>query len=351
MGRLSKRTVAIIIGVVMVIGVFLSIFLMQDQDTPDETGQDKEEHIVIGFCVDNLVIERWQRDQEILRAKAREKDIKVIVYNANEDNETQNSQIRQLIKDKVDAIIVVPYDKEGITESIQQAKKAGIKVIAYDRLIKNAPLDAYISFDNIKVGKLEAGAIKEVVPKGNYLIINGSPEDNNSSMFRKGYMEILDEPIKKGDIKIIGEIWATKWREEPAHEVVANILDRGESIDAIIAANDRLAEAAIRALAEKGQAGKVYVAGHDADISACQRIVEGTQYATVYKPIKVLATEAVEKTLDLIAGKKLETGENIANGYGDIPYVKLDVKLVTKDNLKETVIADGFHTEEAIYRR
>ena len=312
--------------------------------------QSEDGVIVIGYCADNLVIERWQRDQEIFIAKAMEQGVKVIVHNANEDNETQRNQILSLIKKNVDVIVVIPYDKDGLKEVIDLARKEGIKVIAYDRLINNTEIDAYISFDNVKVGQLQAEALLEKVPEGNYVIINGSPDDNNSSMFNKGYMLGLAESIQSNRIKIVHESWADNWREEPAYEAVSRLLSRGVHIDAIIAANDRLAEAAINALAEEGLAGQVMVAGHDANISACQRIVEGTQYVTIYKPIRDLAESAVDLAIQMAKSEKISYVETINNGLMDVPYIKLDVLTVTEETLLETVIADGFHLREDIYR-
>ncbi len=330
--------------VVMAVGFSIMTFGEKEVESDDRP-------ITIGFCADNLVIERWQRDQEIFQAKAKEKSVDVIVYNANEDNDLQNQQIRKLIDKKVDVIVIIPYDKAGISEAVAEAKHEGIKVIAYDRLINDADIDAYISFDNLKVGQLQAQALLEVVPKGNYVLINGSPDDNNSSMFREGYMTVLKDEIRKGNISIVAEEWADKWREEPAYDIVARTLNDGVEIDAIIGANDRLAEAAIRALSERGLGGQVMVAGHDADISACQRIVEGTQYITIYKPIRLLAETAVDLAISLANGETVASDATINNGMKDVPYIKLDVLSVTVDTIEETVIADGFHEREDIYRQ
>ena len=341
----NKNKRAWVLLLMLLLIIVIVVWFISIRSNMQDDGQ-----ITIGFCIDNLVIERWQRDQEIFRAKAAEEGVEVIVYNAYENNETQNQQIRQLIKENVDVIVVIPYDKDGISEAISEAKKAGIKVIAYDRLISNAQVDAYISFDNVKVGRLQAASLTKVQPRGNYVVISGSEDDNNSYMFQEGYMSILEPYIVSGDIEIIEHTWASGWREEPAYETVVRALDSGKEIDAIIAANDRLAEAAIRALAEKGLAGEVYVAGHDADISACQRIVEGTQYSTIYKPIRELAEEAVMLAIKLARDEAFEADEKISNGLVDVPYIKLDVLEVTEDTMEATVIADGFHLKEDIYR-
>ncbi len=340
----------VIVGVLLLVVVVAVVGIYLVQSVLSENGTEDDGKIVIGYCADNLVIERWQRDQEIFLAKAMEQGVEVIVHNANEDNETQVQQIQSLIDKKVDVIVVIPYDKDGLVDIINQARKEGIKVIAYDRLINNTEIDAYISFDNVKVGQLQAEALLKEAPSGNYVIINGSPDDNNSSMFNKGYMIGLASAVRSKKIKVVHESWAENWREEPAYEAISNLLSRSIEIDGIIAANDRLAEAAINALAEEGLAGKVLVAGHDADISACQRIVEGTQHVTVYKPIRNLAEAAVELAIQMALDEPIHYDETIDNGLMEVPYIKLDVLPVTKDTMMETVVEDGFHLEEDIYR-
>lgn len=341
------RKQLILIGAVIVIIVATSVLTWMD--FRNKRIQD-DGIVTIGYAADNFVIERWKRDKDIFKEKAKEEGIEVIFYNANENNEIQVKQIKSLIEQRVDVLVVIAYDKDGITGVINEAIKEGIKVIAYDRLIKNANVDAYISFDNVKVGELMAEELLKEVPVGNYVIINGSPDDNNSFMFNKGYMNILRKHIDEGKIIVLEEIWAEKWREEPAYELVSDILNGGTQINAIIAANDRLAEAVIRALAERGLAGKVYVAGHDADISACQRIIEGTQHVTIYKPIRLLAEATVDLAIRLANGENIEGHEKIDNGLYMVPYIKLDVIAVTEQNMIDTVIKDGFHLKEDVFR-
>lgn len=345
LSKKKKQMFVLTMGLLIMSAIGILIYM----DYQEKLKADQET-ITIGYLSDNLVIERWQRDQEIFRANATKQGAEVLVYNANENNATQIQQIQLLIEKEVDVIVVVPYDRDGLSEIIKEARQAGIKVIAYDRLIRNVEIDAYISFDNVKVGELMADELLEHVSKGNYVIINGSPDDNNSYMFNEGYMNVLSSEIEKGNIDIIEEIYADDWREEPAYDLIARLLDEGQQIDAIIGANDRLAEAAIRALAEEGLAGKVFVAGHDADISACQRIVEGTQHMTVYKPIRTLAEAAVNLAIQFAKNEEPLVQQTIYNGQADIPYIRLDVLSVTQETLDETVIEDGFHRREDVYR-
>jgi len=207
----------------------------------------------------------------------------------------------------------------------------------------------YISFDNVKVGELMGQAAIENSPTGNYLILNGSKKDNNSFMFNKGYMSALNYRIESSIIQVIGETWVDDWMYENALSFVEEALRSGERIDAIIAANDTLAGASVQALAEKRLAGKVTVIGHDADLDGCQRVVEGTQYATVYKPIDVIARTAAEFAVKMARGGLIQANDTINDGKYDVPYYKIEPILVTSENMVDVIIKDQFHRLEDVY--
>ena len=310
----------------------------------------KDDGVQIGLLVDSLVIERWQKDRDIFMAKAKELGAEVILKNANEDAELQIDQVKELIDIGVDVIVIIPYDRISIAPVLREAKREGIKVIAYDRLVHNGDVDLYLSFDNFLVGQLMGIGLVEKAPKGNYVIINGSPKDNNSYMFNEGYMSVLQPYIDSGDIKIVANVWADDWREVVAYDTVNEVLDSRESIDAIIGANDNLAEGAIRALLERQLAGEIYVSGHDGNLSACQRIVEGTQTLTVYKPIQKLAQGAAEMAVELAKGNEIEVNTTINDGEYDVPFIKYEPTLVNENNIVEVIIEDGFHLMEEVYR-
>jgi D-xylose transport system substrate-binding protein len=254
------------------------------------------------------------------------------------------------MEEGIDCLVIIPYDKDGLTQCVRASKKKGIPVISYDRLIRNSDVDAYISFDGIKVGQLMAGALYQKVPEGNYIIINGSQKDNNSYMFNSGFKLALQEGLDSSKIKILDEVWSEDWREEEAYNTVSKAVEAGLTINGVIGGNDRLAEGAIKALSENRLLSKVCVVGHDAELSACQRIVEGTQLATVYKPIKVLAEGAAELAVNMAKGKKIEYTRTIDDGKYQVPFIMYEPILVTKQNMAETVIRDGFHTMEEVYR-
>lgn len=336
----------VLIGVIVV----LNFSLQQKQSEPRRSMYVEDGKPIIGLSFDAVVIERWQKDINILKTKAEELGFDVKTVIAYESNEKQVEQIRTLVNEGAVAIFILPHDKDGLAEVIAEAKRRGVIIIAYDRLISNANVDAYVSFDNLKVGELMAKALVDKVPKGNYVIINGSPSDHNAFMFNDGYYKILQPYIDRGDIKIIKETWANNWNEDFAIDTVASVLDSGETIDAIIGANDRLAEGAISVLSEYGLVGKVYVVGHDADIRACQLIVEDKQLMTVYKPIKNLAEGSVELVYAMLNNEQLKSKETINDGKYDVPYLKFGVIAVDKSNMKDTIVKDLFHTEEDIYR-
>jgi len=343
-------TICIILAICGIGSLTLYNHYVRNRTETSKRIKEEDERPMIGLSIDGIVIERWGKDINILRATGEELGFNVNVVNAFENADRQVEQIQTLINEGSVALIIVAHNKDTLTEIVEEAKKAGVIVVAYDRLIKNADVDAYVSFDNVAVGEYMAKALLEAVPVGNYVIINGAVADENSYMFNEGYYNILRDPIEKGDIKIIKEVWAKNWREEYAIETIEELLASGETIDGIIGANDRLAEGAISVLSEYGLVGKVKVVGHDADTSACQMIVEGKQLMTVYKPLKNLAETAMMTVKELLEGKEIDANDTIFDGKYDVPYVKLEVIPVNAENMRETVIKDLFQREEDVYR-
>lgn len=334
------------IAILLIVCLILSASGCTKTDAPAQ-----DDPVKIGYISETFVIARWQRDRDVFVARAKELGAEVLVYNTYEDSEEQIQAIEKLVQEGVDVIVITAYDKDALADAIKKAKDRGIKVIAYDRLIMNADVDLYLSFDNYAVGKLMAEKLLEVVPTGRYAVINGSPYDNNSNMLRAGYMDVLSEAVDAGRIEIVGpEFWADDWRSEFAYEYTSNLLAAGESIDAVIGANDQLAEGIIRALSESMLAGKVMVSGQDTELAACQRIVEGTQYVSIYKPIPELAEGAAEAAVKLARGETPPADDMIDNGYRIVPYIKYQPIAVTKENMMDTVIKDGFHYMEEVYR-
>ncbi|EPR14389.1 sugar ABC transporter substrate-binding protein [Ruminiclostridium papyrosolvens] len=326
------------------------IFIVLSSGCSYKKPADNPDKITIGLSMATLHEERWQRDVDALRAKAQAKGAEILFRNANNNIDNQISQVKNLLSEGIDILIIVAQDYEKSQQAVQLARNKGIRVICYDRLIKNGNTDFYVSFDNIKVGEYMASLMVSKVPKGNYIIINGAKTDNNSFMYNKGFKNILDKYLYEGTIKIVDEVWADDWNPEDAYKCVDKALSAGKKIDAVIAANDGLAGSAIEALSKKHMAGKVLVAGHDADISGCQRVAEGTQLLTVYKPIDQLAEKAIDVAMGLLKNDYYASNKIINDGEYDIPYEMVEPVAVTKDSLLDTVIRASFHKLEDVYR-
>jgi len=311
----------------------------------------KEDKITVGLSLGTLMEDRWIRDRDIFMSKAGQAGIEVIVNNANKDSNLQYTQVLRMLEQGIDVLVIAPNDSESEVKCVNAAKDKNVPVISYDRLVSHANVDVYISFDNYQVGVIMATYLAEKVPKGGYLFVGGAKNDSNSKMIYDGAMSVLQPYIEKGDIQILGETWAEGWIRETAYSFVSEqISTNGENIKAIICGNDSLAWGAIDALSEAQMAEQVQVVGQDADLVACQRIVTGKQALTVYKPIKNLVEKTVEVCLQLVNGEEIKSETIINDGTYDVPYIVIGVQAVTKENIDDTVIKDGFHLYEDVYQ-
>lgn len=306
---------------------------------------EQTDSMTIGICFDTFVVERWMRDRDVFSYTASELGAKVDVQNANGDLETQKEQIKRFIKEKVDAIVIVPIDGNAITDLVVKAKKKGIKVIAYDRQIENANADLYISFDNEAVGRLMGETIRDKAgEQAKVLMICGPTSDSNVESVEAGFQEIVEE----SGLEVADRVYIEGWKAEN----VSCYLNKDDSVldevDAIMCGNDNLAGEVVRVLSERQMAGRIAVVGQDADLEACQRIVEGTQLMTVYKSVETMARQAAEQTVDLIQGKEPNTGTCFDGTY-QVPYIALEPQAVTKENMDEVIISSGFHLKEEVY--
>jgi len=303
---------------------------------------------VLGFSIDDLRVERWARDRDYFIAAAKELGAEVIVTSADANEQKQVNQVENLISQKVDAIAIVPMNSQVFGEVIDEAHKAGIKILSYDRLILNADEDAYISFDNERVGFLQAEAVLKAVPEGNYYLLGGAPTDNNAKLLRAGQEKALKAAIDAGKVKVVGSQWVKEWSPTEALSIMENALTAANNkIDAVVASNDGTAGGAIQALAAQGLAGKVAISGQDADLAAIKRVIEGTQTVTVYKPLQLIASEAAKLSVKLVKGEKVDYSAKLDNGTKQVDSVLLTPIPLTKENVMK-VVEDGFYTKEQV---
>jgi len=317
-------------------------------------GSKKEENrIRIGFsaATDLFLLERWEKDIRVFSNVARELGAEVIFAKSPGNSLSQIPQIQYLLEQDIDVLVVIPQDMDMLGGIIKKAMNRGIQVLSYDRPIMQVPISGYVSFDNREVGKLLAAALVSRAPEGRYLIVNGSIHDNNSFEVSKGVHDILDPLIAKKDILIVDEIWLEHWSFDEARQKIGKIFENTTDITAISCANDQLASAAISLLAELKLAGTIHVVGQDADLVACQNVVDGLQLMTVYKPLPDLATRAAHLAVQMAKKMPPEPDQYFDNKSGvKIPFYVESPTAVYKEQMQATVIQDGFHSKEDVYR-
>ena len=319
--------------------------------------------LTVGFLLETFDIDRWQRDETYFIGKARTLGMDVMHAVADGDQDRQNKQADSFLTQGVQALVVVPKNLNTASRIVTSAHEKGVPVLAYDRLIRECDLDMYITFDNEKVGYLQAQGLLEKVPEGNYILLGGAATDNNALLLRDGQLRAIQEHLAKTGklVTILADPYLDAWDREEARRRTSSLITRfraeGKKIDAIIASNDGTAGGVIAALQAENLAGKIAVSGQDAELQACQRIVEGTQTVTVYKPVKQLA-EISARVAKLLATKHRpeEIIKNLGyevhymdNGEKQVPSMFLEPVFVTKKNMMQTVVADGWHSLEKIY--
>ncbi len=307
--------------------------------------------VKIGLLMDNFEQDRWERDKDFFIQRAKDLGAEVLVEVANNSSAKQFEQAEKLLKQKVEVLVIVPVDLNEASNIVLLAHRYGVKVLSYDRLIKNCNLDFHISFDNVEVGKLQADYLTKVCPRGNYAIIGGAITDNNATLIKLGQMGVLEPLIEKGDIKIVYDKFVDKWTEENGYNHMNECLKNNKNVDVVLVANDGLADGVAQSLEEHHLLGKVHFSGQDAEVKACQRIVAGTQSMTVYKPIEAIAFKAAEIAMRLANDDTFkEIHQSVNNGKKMVPSLLLPSMVVNRETIKLTVVADGYLKENKIYQ-
>ncbi len=303
---------------------------------------------VVGVSWSNFQEERWKTDEAAIKAQLEKAGAKYISADAAGSPEKQLGDIDGLISKGAKVLIVLAMDKDAILPAVNKAAKQKIPVVAYDRLIE-APGVFYITFDNKEVGRMQARAVFAAKPKGNYVMIKGSPTDPNANFLREGQQEIIDAAVKKGDIKIVGEEYTEGWKPEVAQKNMEQIITKnGGKIDAVVASNDGTAGGVVAALSAKGIKG-IPVSGQDGDHAALNRVAMGLQTVSVWKDARDLGREAAAAAVALAAGKK---PEGSASWNGGEKKIALDSRFlkpvpITRDNL-DLVVKAGWIKKDAL---
>ena len=329
------------------------IILQQFNSYSDFTNRiTKRKDLLIGISLPTQREEKWVREKENMENYAKSKGVEIKIENADTDAAKQASQVDNLLLQGINVLILAPVDSLAAADMVEKAHKVGIKVIAYDRLIKNSDLDLLVNFNNLRIGEFQGRYITANVPKGNYIIMSGDPEDDNSKYIRDGAMEYIQPLVYRRDIKIVADEPVKNWDPNNAFKIVENSLTVNKNkIDAIVAPNDATAGAAIEALKEQDLAGKVPVVGMDGDLAAIQRIVRGTQAMTVLKDIRELTKAAIDVAVKLAKDEGIDTNGTVYNGKIDVPAILLTPITIDKNNIDSAIIGSGYLKEEDVYKR
>jgi D-xylose transport system substrate-binding protein len=306
----------------------------------------------VGFLLDSYVTDRWALDRKLFCDKIAELGGECQTEVAYGDPAEQVRLAEKLIKEGAKILIVIPVDSRKAADIVTLAKKSNIKVLAYDRLIVHPDVALYVSYNNEKVGMLQARYALSKVPKGNYVLLNGPATDNNALLFKQGQMKELKPAIDKGAVNILGDYVMQDWGEIGALLQMDEFYFSAKTKpQVIIAANDALASGAIQALPTVSDAKTMVITGQDADLISIKNIIAGLQSMTIYKPIKPLAELAAHATMNLIKGVPVKDATPMKFDQITVPTVLLDPMVVDKSNFKETVVKDGHVTLSEMEQR
>lgn len=340
----SRRTIRV--SLASTISLLLLCFALRAQDRPAPTNSLK-----IGFLMDSLKVERWQTDLDKFQKRARELGADVLIETAEGNDDLQLQQAQKLLSAGVKSLVLVPHDAEKAMRIVAAAKAKQIPLLCYERLVRDPNGSFFIGVDASAVGSLQAESLTQIAPKGNYVLIAGSPADSNAKILREAQWKVLKPFVDRGDIKVVSDTWSKDWNPTEAYAHMTEAIEsaKGE-ITAVVASNDGTAGGAIQALAEHNLAGKVLVSGQDADLAAIIRILDGTQTMTIYKPLGSQAKLAAEAAVALANGEPIKSAVSFTVENKSVPAILLTPEVVTKDNVKETVIKDGFQNLQTIQR-
>jgi len=322
----------------------------------------------IGLSFSDFAVERWKNEEVLMRKLLEEKGYEVISQEANHDVKLQNDQIDNMVTQGVKALIIIAEDGDAAATAASNAAKKGVIVLAYDRLIKTPDISAYISFNNVEVGRQQALGVMAAIDAENWDVaangparvvkMGGSPTDNNAILVRQGQDSVLDPLEEAGKIEIVADQWVDNWDPKNALTLMENILTAaGNDIDAVVASNDGTALGALQAMKAQGLAGKVPISGQDATADGCNSIVKGELTVSVFKDIRELSPLAVDLVDKLLKGEKpdlqmypLAELTNDSSKTGEVPCKFLPVVQVNKDNVYDIVVKSGFQPYDDVYR-
>lgn len=329
------KTYLLRIALILAIATGVTAFIIPEDD-----------QVLIGLSMGDVGQARWQKDQRYIEQTVTGMGGKVLTKIANQSAKEQAEQIRTLISQGVSVLIVVPFDGRKLEKVLGEARDQGVKVLAYDRLVMDADVDYYVSYDNYKVGQLQAQFMADKRKKGEFVLIQGPASDNNSSMLYRGQADVLRKETK---MRVLKRYQLKSWSGQEGEDVMSEYLASHRVPAGVIAPNDDVARGVIRALSDVDGTENVIITGQDADLASCKQIVAGRQSMTVYKPIKPLAFEAAFTAIRM-ANKEpvFNVNDSLFNGRSSVPSVILTPFAVDAVNISN-VIDDGHFSRQDLY--
>jgi D-xylose transport system substrate-binding protein len=314
------------------------------------TSCKQNKDIEIGFLIHSSANARWKMDIEHLNNRAKELGAKFIMRDAQGDENLQLKQAGELLDLGVDVLVVVAANQNTAGGIVRAAHEKGVKVISYDRLIKNADLDYLISFEYEKIGELMVEYVAERIPKGNCIVLWGDANDANAVFIKSGQERALKPLTEKGQLKIVYRTYIENWDQGTARQVMNKILDFStEKIDAVISSNIPVGLGAYSALSEHGYApGQVIITGMDATKDLIYSMLGGGMTMSAIKPIKELAYGAIDLALDVVKNNKIHFTTTVNNGRINVPAKLFAPIVIDKSNYENVLVEKGFFTKEEI---
>lgn len=364
---MSKKAVRLMMVFAVLVMVAAALIACAAPQTGGSQPAPSGEKVKVGLSFSDFATERWKNEEQLMRKLLEEKGYEVLTQEANHDVKLQNDQIDNMVSQGAKAIIVIAEDGDAVATAVDKAADAGVKVIAYDRLIKSPKIAGYISFNNVEVGRQQGDGVMKALfanydaSKGPAKVVKlgGSPTDNNAILFRKGQDEVVDQFVKDGKVEIVADQWVDNWDPANALKLMENILTAQQNqVDAVVASNDGTGLGALQALKAQGLAGIVPISGQDATADGCNSIVKGELTVSILKDIRnlsPLAIDMVDKLLkgEAVADLKQYTMAELTNDtskQGNVMALFLPVEQVNKGNVYDKCVKNGFQSYDDVYR-
>jgi len=315
-------------------------------------GCRSKSEVKIGFLMPSSVGYRWPTDLKYIEQSAAKLGAKVISRTAESDENLQLKLAKELLEEGIDVLIVVPVNSNTAAAIVRDAHEYGVPVIGYDRLIKNSSLDYLVTFDGAEIGRLMVQHAIENKPEGNYVLLWGDAADMNAHSIRNAQEKFLKPYIESGKITLVHKAFIENWSKANAAHTMKKILSlTDKKIDAVITSYDGIASGVLQAYSELNIDERIILTGQDAELEAVHAILKDKMTFTIYKSTKMLANKSVELAINLAKHEKVKDINGFSNnGRKNVPTLFLTPQAITKNNIRETVIADGFFTEQQVYQ-